>query len=156
MATVKRILIVEDDLTIYPLISRMVQQVNPHAVIEFAASAEKAQELIRDPARKYAVILSDVHLAGAKTGLDLVKESYFTSGRTPMVLASADTEFQTRLPYLAKPFRADEVANILRPFLDDDAAPVKTRGGNGVLKILGVALGLVVLYFVLARAGYLG
>jgi hypothetical protein len=43
MNSVKRVLIVEDDRAIYPILSRMIERINGNAGIEFVASAEDAE-----------------------------------------------------------------------------------------------------------------
>jgi response regulator of citrate/malate metabolism len=126
----KRVLVVEDDPTIYPILVRMIQRLNPRVDVEFAVSAEGAEDLLRGLRQKYDVIVSDVGLAGKKTGVDLVNDCYFEIGPVPFVLTSANREFKSRLPFLPKPFRYEDLYEKLAPFLDANAPNEAERTGK--------------------------
>jgi two-component SAPR family response regulator len=130
MLDLKRILVVEDDPTVYPLISRMVHRLNPNVGIDFALSVEGAENILHDSVRKYDVILTDIGLAGSKTGVDLVNEVCFSSVPVPFVLTSANREFKSRLPFLPKPFRYEDFAEKLAPYLDENAPSEEERTGK--------------------------
>jgi response regulator of citrate/malate metabolism len=142
MATEKLVLVVEDDATVYPLVRAMILKLNPMAVIDYADSAEKASALVLGAsAKKYDVIFSDVNLAGEKNGVDLVKDVYFKTGLTPIVLASADKEFTTHLPFLLKPLRFEDFAERMGPYLLDSKASTLVASKKWpLLAILALAL----------------
>lgn len=156
MATVKHVLIVEDDTAVYPLIQRMTLTLNPNAQIVFVDSAEKATELLLGPnAKKYDVVLADLNLAGKKNGVDLVKDVFFKSKRTPFVLATVDKDFVTHLPFLLKPFRYPEFSERMAPYLvdriDTKAADAKKSRRNLILGFLMIVL-LGATYFFAVRS----
>lgn len=130
MLNEKRVLIVEDDPTIYPILARMIHRLNPRVDIEFTVSAEGAQDLLQGLRQKYDVILSDISLAGKKTGIDLANETYSALAPVPIVLTSSTPGFKSRLPFLAKPFRYEELVEKLAPYLDADAPSEEARTGK--------------------------
>ncbi|MBS1963228.1 MAG: response regulator [Bdellovibrionales bacterium] len=152
MPTPKLALVVEDDPMIYPLIKAMFNKLNPQTTLEFADSAEKAAELLLGPsAKKYDVILSDLQLAGQKSGVDLVKEVYFKTGRTPFVLTTGKEDYNTHLPFLKKPLRYEDFAERIGPFLTGDAAAPKKSGGKLPLLIAGLVILAAAAYFFASR-----
>ncbi|MBC7385461.1 MAG: hypothetical protein H7301_04750 [Cryobacterium sp.] len=54
----KRILLVDDDFTIYPLLKRVIHRLNPDVSIEFADTAELAGDLLKEDLHnpRYSVV----------------------------------------------------------------------------------------------------
>lgn len=72
----KKILIVEDDLSLRPFWSLVFDRIAPRSRLDWAISSEQAQRLIEDSTRNqrpYDVIITDLFLAGSGTGLDLLE-----------------------------------------------------------------------------------
>ncbi len=72
----KRILIVEDDLSLRPLWESFFGTHYPKAWIDWAVSCEQAMVMILEKnklRKKYHLIISDIFLAGSGTGIDLMK-----------------------------------------------------------------------------------
>jgi signal transduction histidine kinase len=112
------VLLVEDDDDIRATIRAMLRDLG-HSVIE-AASADEAETLADIPG--VDVVLSDIMLAGGRTGLDLARalaarphppRIHLMTSRpaTDAVRTTAEAEF----PLLAKPFALPELARHLAP-----------------------------------------
>ena len=128
----KRILIVEDDLTIKPILERMLEKLSPGITVDWATSAEAALTRLAEGSQRrtrvaalrnlldpyYSVVLSDVRLAGEKSGIDLVDDCFAQSIPVRFVLASAQSAVDSPLPFLPKPFRMDDVRGLLGPYLE--------------------------------------
>lgn len=72
----QKFLIVEDDFTLQPFWEHVIQEVSPNALIRWATTEEGAEKLIRDRHRindRFDVVITDILLAGEKTGVDLWK-----------------------------------------------------------------------------------
>ena len=130
MNSVKRVLIVEDDRAIYPVLTRMIGRMNREVFIEFAASAEDGEWMIRSASQAFDVIVADISLEGTKTGIDLVNECYFNIKSIPCVLTSANRDLDTRIPFLAKPYRYEDFYEKLSPYLASDAPTEEERTGK--------------------------
>ena len=126
----RNILIVEDDPTTQRILLKMVQKINPHAKVDLATSAEEAMiKLTRDPNGKkfekneaaplYHLVISDIGLAGIKSGLDLVNECVWQDVSTHFVLTSGDTTFESHHPFMPKPLRFSDVEACIGPYLRD-------------------------------------
>jgi DNA-binding NtrC family response regulator len=121
MGQKKHILIVEDDLSIYPVLTRMVRRLNPDASVDFFDSAEAALISMEETGRTYSAILSDINLAGYKSGIEFTSECYFNSAPIPCVLTSSQPCADSVLPFLAKPYRYEEFFKRLAPHLHENA-----------------------------------
>lgn len=69
-----RVLVVEDDLSLQPLWNHIIHEAYPKARVDWATTEEVAERLIRQRfkrGRPYNLVISDVFLAGRKTGIDL-------------------------------------------------------------------------------------
>src|SRR5262245_10655070 len=97
----RKILVVEDDLALQPLIQRMVSKINPDSIVDWTTNAEEALELLEQD-RGYDVVLSDVRLEGQKTGVDLVEECWRKNLSANIILTSGNADFHTQLPFLPK------------------------------------------------------
>lgn len=110
-------LLVEDNDDLRALYRDMLTDMG-HSVIE-ATSADEATALIAS-LPDIALILSDIRLSGEGTGLDLLKR--IEKGKTPVVLMTSLSpndplhhEAQAATTVLAKPFTAYDLANVLKP-----------------------------------------
>ena len=110
-------LLVEDNDDLRSLYRDMLTDMG-HSVIE-ATSADEATALIAS-LPDIALILSDIRLSGEGTGLDLLKR--IEKGKTPVVLMTSlspnnplHQEAQAATTVLAKPFTAYDLANVLKP-----------------------------------------
>lgn len=117
----KNILVVEDDVTVYPILTRMIHRMNPNAHVQFAASAEAAEIQLKGFRQKFDVILSDIGLAGEKTGFDLLNNCHFEIAPIPVVLTSGTRHPLVAAPFLIKPFRYENVFEKLSPYLNQNA-----------------------------------
>ena len=71
---VPKILIVEDDITLEPIWSYIIERVNRKASVVWATAEAEAEELIMDSFEKgheYDLVITDIFLSGSKTGIDL-------------------------------------------------------------------------------------
>lgn len=137
-----RILVVEDDFSLVPLLDKMIRAIVPNSTIDWASSAEEAYRLIemksekidRKP-QKYNLVLTDFHLSGNKTGFDLVRDCALNDIGANFVMTSADDKIKTNLPFLKKPFRKEDLKSKIQEFIAfnpleqisvQSAGPIKT------------------------------
>ena len=72
MADVKRILVAEDDLSLWPMWDVIVKRCIPSAEVRWAVSSEEAKRLINESFEddmSFDVVISDLFLAGSETCL---------------------------------------------------------------------------------------
>ena len=139
----KRVLIVEDDLTIQPVLERMIRRINPNIQIDWTTRAEKALILLsqsRDTSpRPYEVVLTDIGLAGEKSGIDLVNECYLKQISANFVLTSGNDSFTTKFPFIPKPLRFRDVEACLGPWIEEAPIPVSYAYPNQAWPLLSRA-----------------
>jgi DNA-binding NtrC family response regulator len=119
----KELLVIEDDLPLRIVIERAVAQLAPGVHVDWASTAEEATEKLSS--RSYLGVLSDIFLAGGKTGLDLWEEVHARSPLLPFVLMSSmdlgeyfqHFESKPCPPFLAKPFRVNELTDTISSHL---------------------------------------
>ena len=90
--SVKKVLIVEDDLSLRPIWENYFKSSRDKIWIEWAVSCEQALVIIAETNRLrqyFTLIVSDVFLAGSGTGLDLMKSQPVKESRARKVLISA-------------------------------------------------------------------
>ena len=127
-----RVLVVDDDPIVLSGTAAMLEDLG-HAAIE-AASAEQALELLRaEPA--FDLIITD-HAMPGMTGTELAAEIRLAWPKLPVVIATgyADlpAEAQLGLPRLSKPYRQQELAELVgRMIGDQPAAPRAAIGAAG-------------------------
>lgn len=99
-----RILIVEDDVTLEPLWSYIIERVDRSAQYLWAGSiAEAEQVLDSDPdgIDSFSVVITDIFLSGPKTGIELWSKYHpILNGRIVMVSA---VEYDQYLQYFKGP-----------------------------------------------------
>lgn len=96
-----RILIVEDDTTLYHLWSQASSIVSNLVQIDWATSEIEAEELILDSlreGRQYDLLIVDIFLEGTRTGLDLYKR--FGHLFYNHIIITSGTEYQKYVEYL--------------------------------------------------------
>jgi DNA-binding NtrC family response regulator len=119
----RELLVIEDDLPLKMLIARTIALIDPEVRVDWAATAEEAAEKLS--CKTYLGVLSDIFLAGGKTGLDLWEEVHARTPDLPFVIMSSMDlgeyfqRFDARScpPFLAKPFRVNELADALQGHL---------------------------------------
>jgi CheY-like chemotaxis protein len=116
----RKLLIVDDDPSIRPLMSAMIQKINPNSEIDWVASAEEALSRIQSRMASrmaYDVVLTDVNLGGGKSGLELAESCFASRIRSSLILMTGLASVKTELPLIQKPFRFDSVRALLAPHL---------------------------------------
>lgn len=89
--TFKRVLVVEDDLSLRPFWELVIARHSPSAHVEWAASSERVQAKMRNSdtsSPPYDLIISDIFLAGHQTGIDLLQSMEEIYAGTKMLLVS--------------------------------------------------------------------
>lgn len=120
----KRVLVVEDDRSLRPVLFRMLEKINPDAVVDWAGSAEDAFELLKRKIRKnakepYDLILSDVWLEGDRSGLDLLNACRQARLKSKVVLTSGHGAVNTAVPFLPKPITFSALERTVGPIIAD-------------------------------------
>jgi response regulator of citrate/malate metabolism len=123
-----RILIVEDDKTLEPIWSFVTKKVNKKIQVDWATSELEAEDLIFEAMRdhhQYDLVIVDIFLEGARTGLDLY-ERFGHLFHNRMIITSG-TEYQnyaeylsqgTEAPYcLEKPLSPEECVKVVSKML---------------------------------------
>lgn len=114
-----RILVVEDDHGMMPLLSRALANLDPDIVLDWATNAEDARAAMRDG--HYDAILADFMLADSDTGYSLYADSRELQPMAPFAMMTA-------LPIappdgawglLSKPFDVTQCQAFLAELLDD-------------------------------------
>lgn len=94
--SLKRVLIVEDDLSLRPLWENFFKNNAVKILLDWAVSCEQAIVMITDKnkqRKKYHLIVSDLFLAGAGTGIDLMRSKpVLDSGAKTVLVSSASRD----------------------------------------------------------------
>jgi DNA-binding NtrC family response regulator len=119
----KNYLVVEDDLTLCPLLMRSIRLFEPDAHVSWITSAQDADAMIR---RIWPdLVISDVNLPGKTSGLDLWRHSRRHYPEIPFVLMSgmkfeefeglvSRTGPEARHPaFLPKPFSPNRLRQLI-------------------------------------------
>lgn len=121
-ASERRVLVIEDDLVLMPFVMRAVHRVNADCRVDWVTSAEEGIELIgsKEIKPKYDLILSDVYLAGRKTGMDVIDAFEKSGNPAPnLVLISGRAKEMKPYPFLKKPFTFSDLRRSLEPYLSN-------------------------------------
>lgn len=125
----KRILIVEDDLCLQNVISRVMHAINRHIALHWVTTAEEALEALKDrqhSGQPYDLIVSDIFLSGETSGLDLWHKCQSQYANIPILLTSGMPvdQFLKEVgrdeicpPYLPKPFFTGECRQLIEGLL---------------------------------------
>lgn len=123
-----RVLIVEDDVTMEPLWTYIIDQVAPGAYLKWVTSEEAAEHAIRYQLlrhRPYDLVISDVFLSSSRTGIDLWRQ--FSEGYTRFLFMSviSPSKFAKLIgpneptpTYLQKPLNPEECTAAVKALLD--------------------------------------
>lgn len=124
------VLIVEDDVSMEPLWSYIIDEVDPHAEMRWVTTEEAAEKMIRqrlEMGQPYDLIVSDIFLSGRRTGIDLWRR--YGEGATAFILMSViGPEKLMRMtglheplpPYIQKPLNPSECIDRVRNLLKND------------------------------------
>jgi len=90
---IKKVLIVEDDLSLQPLWLLIIAKCSVTAKVEWAVSSEQALALIRksETPTAYDLIIADLFLAGSDTGIELLNSKEVKLTGAKKILVSAAT-----------------------------------------------------------------
>jgi response regulator of citrate/malate metabolism len=121
-----QILIAEDDLTLQPLWSAMINRAVVGAKITWSVSSEEAQKIIQfyhENVRFFDVIIADIFLAGSETGIEFLSSVLVKNSSAKKILVSAVDAKQVELTYrhqlpdtifMSKPLSIDKFKSLLR------------------------------------------
>jgi hypothetical protein len=113
----EQILLVEDDPDLRRGLA-LALRVDGYVVVE-ASHGEEALEVLRDRARRFDLVVSDVVMDGM-TGLELVERVVLDFPETKVLLISGQLAHGGRHPLLAKPFATTRFAERVRQILDEE------------------------------------
>lgn len=126
-----RILVIEDDVTLRPFLTSVINKIDPSIQVEWecsvAAFLEHEKERPVPPWHKYDMVLTDIYMPDKSTGIDIWKYFRERSPLTPVVLMSglSQHEFFKSMrneiytpPYLEKPLSGAECRRMIEGILD--------------------------------------
>jgi len=156
--TAKRILIVDDDRETCRLIAELVG--GPGRTLEDATSPREALDRIRD--QRFDLVISDINLNAAESGIDILKAVKAHHPAAQVVLISAFGTLDTAIAavragafdYISKPFNIGEVKATVERALSRSAEPpaapiAETAPPAG---IIGRSAGMLTVYKQIAYA----
>jgi DNA-binding NtrC family response regulator len=156
--TAKRILIVDDDRETCRLIAELVG--GPGRTLEDATSPRQALDRIRD--QHFDLVISDINLNAAESGIDILKAVKAHHPTAQVVLISAFGTLDTAIAavragafdYISKPFNIGEVKATVERALNRSAEPpsapiAETAPPAG---IIGRSAGMLTVYKQIAYA----
>lgn len=129
----KRVLIVEDDITLEPFWMSAVRKADPRTEIVWVVSEKDAEREIRHTLKKkqtFDLIIIDLFLAGPQTGIDLWEvagehlrsKMILTSGINPEKFRRYFGDNSIAPPFLQKPYSMNECVETLRWMLGTEDA----------------------------------
>jgi DNA-binding NtrC family response regulator len=111
------VLIVEDDPTFRPILTRILKSIDPDVQVDWVRSVGAAHRKLQE--RRYRLVLADYFLEGISSGMELWKYCQSKLPETPFILMSglhektvthlAQHEGVLSPPYLRKPFASSAV-----------------------------------------------
>lgn len=121
----KRILVVEDEPAVRATISAQLRALG--CVVTETADAQAALEVMDNQEHSIDLVMSDYAMPGRLTGLDLAREVASRWPGLPFVLCSGRAEQSdldgdetcSRIAFLAKPFRAEDLDRTLRQVFNE-------------------------------------
>ncbi len=119
----------EDDPALISIVEAVLDEVGPGISLQWTASAEGAIALLKDPnvGPEIGLVIADVFLEGAGTGLDLLEYCRTHQPHLPVIVTSAlpvEKFFaalgrdQIAPPFLAKPFGLTDLRGMLAGVLE--------------------------------------
>jgi len=158
MTVTKQILIVDDDRETCRLIAELVG--SPDRTIAEAVSARDALDHIRQ--QPFDLVISDINLNAAESGLDILKEMKSTHPSGQVVLISAFGTLETAVAavrsgafdYISKPFNVAEVkATVERALAKGAESPLPLHSSDEVpAGMVGRSAGMLAVYKQIAYA----
>lgn len=127
MSGIKRVLVAEDDLSLWPMWEVIVKRCLPSAEVRWAVSSEEAKRLISESFEddmSFDVIISDLFLAGSETGLELLRSDEVRKSKASTVLVSMaeidnlTMNYQSLLPetiFITKPLNVVKCERMMGP-----------------------------------------
>jgi DNA-binding NtrC family response regulator len=156
--TAKRILIVDDDRETCRLIAELVG--GPGRTLEDATTPRQALDRIRD--QRFDLVISDINLNAAESGLDILKAVKAHQPPAQVVLISAFGTLDTAIAavragafdYISKPFNIGEVKATVERALNRSAEPPATPVAETThpAGIIGRSAGMLTVYKQIAYA----
>ena len=156
--TAKRILIVDDDRETCRLIAELVG--GPGRTLEDATSPREALDRIRE--QRFDLVISDINLNAAESGLDILKAVKAHHPTAQVVLISAFGTLDTAIAavragafdYISKPFNIGEVKATVERALSRSAEPLSTPVAETAppAGIIGRSAGMLTVYKQIAYA----
>ena len=125
----KKVLVVEDDLSLQPIWVEIFRRCSPTIQLDWAVSCETAQKMIRkanDDKSHFDLIVVDLFLAGSRTGIDLIHSSEVAQSKARTMLVSSAETAKIRDFYgdpllatqiISKPFSVKECERAIRKIL---------------------------------------
>jgi CheY-like chemotaxis protein len=110
----RRLLVVEDDVSLQPLVGSMVKKLNPNSEIDWVTSYDEALEKLET---NYDLVLADVNLGEGKDGTDLAQTCLARRIPGQFVFMTGVSGFESEIPTLEKPFRFQSFEEKLAPYL---------------------------------------
>jgi len=127
----EHVLLVEDEPQLRRVVIRLLTQLNYQ--VAQASHAERALELLGDPAQRIDLLLTDVMMPGRFDGFALARRARELRPGLPIVLVSGypdapqDRAWQALpkdgLAFVKKPFDATRLAQLLRQLLSSSREP---------------------------------
>ncbi|PWU18755.1 MAG: hypothetical protein C5B49_06710 [Bdellovibrio sp.] len=122
-----QVLVVEDDLAFLPLWKSVVFELFPRSRLDWATSAERAEAMILEQYRiqqPYDLVVADIFLAGARTGIELWRRFSEAASRFAFVSGLSPEKFKALMSdeldvptYLSKPLKAKDCKEALRDLI---------------------------------------
>lgn len=127
----KKVLIVEDDITLEPFWMAALQKADPEAEITWVVSEKDGEREIRHSMKRkvpFDAIIIDLFLAGPQTGIDLWevagehlrRRMILTSSMHPEKFRRYFDDHSIAPPFLQKPYSLTECVETLRWMLGND------------------------------------
>ncbi|MCR9095486.1 MAG: hypothetical protein NXI30_14795 [bacterium] len=113
-----RMLVIEDDPMVIPLIARALHQLDPDVVLDWARDAEEGRSALASA--DYYAVLADFMLADSESGYSLLGSCRFLqpAARFAMMSALPISTPQHAFGFLRKPFGVKECEAFLADLLD--------------------------------------
>ena len=114
------VLLVEDEALIASIMSEFLMEAGYDVLV--AADGSEAYRVIADPPVDYTVLVTDVHLAGGPTGLDVAGRLRERFPRLPVIVATGRPDVLRDLPVIDYPYQ-----QLHKPYRPSDLVAVVAR-----------------------------
>ena len=128
------ILIIDDEAVVWSLLQRIIREMGHH--VDVASDGSKGLELARQG--QYAVIVSDLQMPGAISGMELIRQLRAAKPQCPIVVVSGypsvevlgECEKLGIKDFLTKPFEMTFVQKSIEKILNSKACttPAEAKG----------------------------